>query len=100
MFIILTTIVIQVRQFNNQKEFNNMTILNKSEIDDIWIGSSYGTDPSEVQEGKTLSIYISRASNGQVHLKDTAENLEYILNSELGELSPDMAFEVTIKRAK
>ena len=23
MFIILTTIVIQVRQFNNQKEFNN-----------------------------------------------------------------------------
>lgn len=28
MFIILTTIVIQVRQFNNQKEFNNNEYIN------------------------------------------------------------------------
>lgn len=77
-----------------------MTKLNKSGIDHIWIGSSYGTEPSDVQEGKSISIYISRASNGQVHLKDTAENLEYILNRELGELNPEMAFEVIIKRAK
>lgn len=75
-----------------------MTKLNKEQMDEIW--GTYNQSTEETQDGRMISFHIHRAFNGQVHLKRTADEIAYKLYDELGELNPEMEFEVTIKRVK